>query len=139
MFLDWFLKKKTMLCFCYCKKKLLSELGFSVCRTDILPHFLCQLFIAHHRHRAVSLFSALGLVQNMKKKPFVVANMFSKPHLTLSFSLPDTVLPLPVCSFIPIQGYLPGLLYFEHIIYVTEFIRRQHVQAYPFLTLIGIT
>ena len=112
-------------------------MDFSVCKTDILPPLHCQLFTAHHKH--TEWFSLLCPLSCSEHKPFVVANIFSKPHLSLSFSLTDTILPLPVCCFIPVQGYLPGLLYFECILYVTEFIRRQHVQAYPFWILAGIT
>ena len=112
-------------------------MDFSVCKTDILPPLHCQLFTAHHKH--MEWFSLLCPLSCSEHKHFVVANIFSKPHLSLSFSLTDTILPLPVCCFIPVQGYLPGLLYFECILYVTEFIRRQHVQAYPFSILAGIT
>ena len=113
-------------------------MDFSVCKTDILPHSHCQLFTAHHKHMEWFL-SSLPSISCSEHKPFVVANIFSKPHLSLSFSLADKVLPLPVCCFTPVQGCLPGLLYFERILHVTEFIRSQHVQAYPFLILAGKT
>ena len=96
----------------------------------------CHISIANCLQPTISTWSGFSLLcppSCSEHKPFVVANIFSKPPLSLSFSLADTILPLPVSCFIPVQGYLPGLLYFECILYVTEFIRRQHVQAYPFL------
>ena len=102
----------------------------------------CHISIANCLQPTISTWSGFSLLcppSCSEHKPFVVANIFSKPPLSLSFSLADTILPLPVWYFIPVQGYLPGLLYFECILYVTEFIRRQHVQAYPFSILAGIT
>ena len=100
-----------------------------------------HISVANCSQLTISTWSGFSLLcpwSCSERKPFVVANIFSKPHLSLSFSLADTILPLPVCCFIPVQGYLPGLLYFERILYVIEFIRR-HVQAYPFSIPAGIT
>ena len=83
----------------------------------------CHISIANCLQPTISTWSGFSLLcppSCSEHKPFVVANIFSKPPLSLSFSLADTILPLPVWCFIPVQGYLPGLLYFECILYVTE-------------------
>lgn len=133
MFLDGFLKKKILdALYSSFKKNITLRIEIFYLRVLLSFHIFFASCLQRAVNRAVYLFTTLGFVQNIKKNPFVVVNMFCKPHLTLSFSFPDTLLPLSLQAFIPVRGYSPGLLYFEHTLYVAEFIRRQHVQTYPF-------